>query len=55
MRPSNNFEDITEQEFNKREQSKKQYQNELFSQMNETRAKKENERQRKMHEDLLEE
>jgi len=25
MRPSNNFEDITEDEFNKREQNKKQY------------------------------
>ena len=25
MRPSNNFEDITENEFNKREQNKKQY------------------------------
>ena len=44
MRPSNNFENITEDEFNKREQSKKMYQNELFAQMNEARAKKEAER-----------
>lgn len=31
MRPSNHFEDITEDEFNKREQNKRQYQNELFA------------------------
>lgn len=30
MKPSNMFEDITEAEFNKREQDKKAYQNELF-------------------------
>jgi len=30
MKPSNMFEDITEDEFNKREQEKKAYQNELF-------------------------
>lgn len=30
MKPSNMFEDITEIEFNKREQDKKAYQNELM-------------------------
>ena len=30
MKPSNMFEDITEDEFNRREQDKKSYQNELF-------------------------
>ena len=33
MKPSNMFEDITEEEFNKREQDKKAYQNELMVQM----------------------
>jgi len=35
MKPSNMFEDITEAEFNKREQDKKSYQMELMQQMNE--------------------
>ena len=47
MRPSNNFEDITEHEFNKREQNKKQYQNELFKQMNEVKEKKEAEKMKR--------
>ena len=40
MKPSNMFEDITEDEFNKREQDKKAYQNELFKQMEEAKEKK---------------
>lgn len=47
MRPSNNFEDITEDEFNRREQNKKQYQNELFQQMQEARNRRETEKQRR--------
>jgi len=31
MKPSNMFEDITEEEFNKREQDKKLYQHELMA------------------------
>jgi hypothetical protein len=55
MRPSNNFEDITEVEFNKREQNKKQYQNELFAQMAEARNRRETEKQRKFEQDVVEE
>ena len=33
MKPSNMFEDITEEEFNQREQNKQAYKNELFQQM----------------------
>ncbi len=40
MKPSNMFEDITEDEFNKREQDKKSYQNELLQQMQEAKDKK---------------
>ena len=40
MKPSNAFEDITEAEFNQREQGKKAYQNELFRQMQETQDRK---------------
>lgn len=40
MRPSNAFEDITEAEFNKREQDKKAYQNELMRQMTEAKERK---------------
>jgi len=46
MKPSNMFEDITEDEFNKREQEKKEYQNLLMSQMNEAKARKQMERDR---------
>lgn len=55
MRPSNNFEDITEDEFNRREQNKKQYQNELFQQMQEARNRRETEKQRRLQEDMIEE
>ena len=40
MKPSNMFEDITEEEFNKREQDKKAYQNELMVQMQEANERK---------------
>lgn len=55
MRPSNYFEDITEDEFNRREQNKHSYKNELFSQMAEARDKKEAERMKRLREDILEE
>ena len=47
MKPSNMFEDITEAEFNKREQSKKSYQNELMQQMREAKERKEMEKERR--------
>ena len=40
MKPSNAFEDITEDEFNAREQRKHSYQRELFKQMQETSNRK---------------
>ena len=40
MKPSNQFEDITEEEFNKREQEKRAYQNLLMEQMNEAKERK---------------
>ena len=40
MKPSNMFEDITEDEFNKREQEKRAYQNLLMEQMNEAKERK---------------
>ena len=46
MKPSNMFEDITEDEFNRREQEKKAYQNELLQQMNEAKEKKRMEKDR---------
>ena len=46
MKPSNMFEDITEDEFNHREQEKKAYQNELLQQMNEAKEKKRMEKDR---------
>lgn len=42
------FEDITEEEFNKREQEKKSYQNELMTQMLEAKEKKRQEKERLM-------
>ena len=40
MKPSNLFQDITEDEFNKREAEKNEYKNELQRQMQEHKAKK---------------
>ena len=42
MRPTNNFEAITEAEFNKREQAKNDYRRELMAQMQEAQSKKDN-------------
>jgi len=47
MKPSNMFEDITEEEFNRREQEKKAYQNELFQQMQEAKDRKNMELERR--------
>ena len=46
MKPSNMFEDITEDEFNKREQEKRAYQNLLMEQMNEAKERKKQEKDR---------
>lgn len=46
MKPSNMFEDITEDEFNKREQEKRAYQNLLMDQMNEAKERKQQEKDR---------
>lgn len=55
MRPSNHFEDITEDEFNRREMNKNSYKNDLFQQMQESRGKKEADRRRRLQEELIEE
>lgn len=55
MKPSNMFEDITEEEFNRREQDKKAYQNELFQQMNEAKEKKRIEQERIRRQELEDE
>jgi hypothetical protein len=55
MRPSNHFEDITEDEFNKREANKKNYQHELFAQIAEARNRKEQAKMRRFQEDIVEE
>lgn len=52
MKPSNMFEDITEEEFNKREQEKKSYQNELMTQMLEAKEKKRQEKERLMRQEI---
>ena len=52
MKPSNMFEDITEEEFNKREQDKKSYQNELMTQMLEAKEKKRLEKERLMRQEI---
>ena len=46
MRPTNHFEAITEEEFNKREQDKKSYQNDLLRQMEEAQERKRMEKER---------
>jgi len=40
MKPSNNFENITEDEFNARERDKAQYREELVRQMEEAKSQK---------------
>lgn len=52
MRPSNLFEDITEDEFNRRERTKIEYRKELQQQMEDSLKKKELEKKRKFIEDL---
>ena len=47
MRPSNLFEDITEDEFNRRERNKAEYRTELMQQMEEAKRKKDYERKKK--------
>lgn len=47
MKPSNMFDDITEDEFNKREQNKNAYKQELFKQMQEASQKKDAEKRRR--------
>lgn len=42
MRPTNNFEDITEEEFDRRERAKAEYRQQLQEQMVEVQAAKEN-------------
>lgn len=55
MKPSNMFEDITEAEFNKREQEKKAYQNELFQQMQEAQERKKMEKERARRQEVEDE
>ena len=46
MKPSNMFEDITEEEFNQREMSKKSYQRVLLDQMHEQKMRKKLDKER---------
>ena len=52
MKPSNMFEDITEEEFNRREQDKKAYQNELMVQMQEATERKRMDKARRERQDI---
>ena len=49
MKPSNMFEDITEDEFNRREVEKKSYQKVLMEQMNDVKERKRVEKERIMN------
>jgi len=49
------FEDITEDEFNRREAGKSRYRNELFAQMAEAQRRKDEEKQKKWSEDIQQE
>lgn len=51
-KPSNMFEDITEDEFNRRERAKIEYRKELQIQMDEIQRKKELEKKKKFIEDI---
>ena len=55
MKPSNAFEDITEQEFNQREERKHNYQRELMKQMQEAQARKNLEKQKIRDEEMRDE
>ena len=52
MRPTNNFEDITEEEFDRRERAKAEYRQELHDQMVEAREVKEKAKKAKLVEDI---
>lgn len=52
MRPTNNFEEITEVEFDRREQAKAQYRIELQQQMHEIQEAKDNEKKKKVLKDI---
>ena len=52
MKPSNMFEDITEDEFNRREVEKKSYQKVLMEQMNDVKERKRVEKERIMNQEL---
>ena len=49
------FEDITEDEFNRREQNKNSYKHELFQQMDEARNKKLIEKERRRRQEIEDE
>ena len=55
MRPSNMFEDITEEEFNQREMGKKSYQIALLDQMNEQKERKRQEKERRERQEMQDE
>ena len=55
MRPSNHFEEITETEFNQRENGKNLYKIELQRQMDEARFRKENDKKIKFQQELEDE
>ena len=55
MRPSNHFEEITETEFNQRENGKNLYKIELQRQMDEARFRKENDKKIKLQQELEDE
>lgn len=52
MKPTNNFEDITEQEFDHRERAKAEYRLELQEQMNDAREKKDEQKKKEILEDV---
>ncbi len=52
MRPSNHFENITEDEFNARERNKAEYRKELQRQIDEVERKKQLGKKKKMLEDI---
>ena len=52
MKPSNMFEDITEEEFNQREMNKKSYQRDLLDQMHEQNMRKKLQKERKERQEL---
>ena len=55
MRPTNNFENITEEEFDRRERAKNEYRAELQKQMEEFNAKKENQKKKDVLIDIQQE